>query len=209
VDILTHLSNKNKCDKSDDKHNYTPIYNLLFERFIDKEFRMLELGYGEGNSIKMWLEYFPKIKLIGVDIMKGKPNNLIVDDRFDFFIQDQTDLNKLMQIFDKYKEFFIIIDDASHVAEDQQYTFGNIFSYVSSGGWYVIEDLECKRKHSTKFGVTTESTLIFLKEFINKGYVFSKVLTNEQNKYLSKNIECIDIFGRIAFIKKKGKNIWE
>lgn len=207
ADILTRLSNKYGCDKSDKNHRYTRIYHKYFEKDRHREFNMLEFGFGEGRSIKVWLEYFTRINLVSVDKMQKLPNdkmikNRVKEGRFKFVSSDQIDMKKVLQIFDEDKRFYIIIDDASHVAEDQQYTLGCLFQFISSGGWYIVEDLKCKRSHSKKFEVEADKTLKVLKKYLKTGNFNSKVLTPEQNLYLNENIESVEIFDKIAFIKK-------
>ena len=206
-DLLTKLSNKYKCDKSDRKHNYTVYYNNFFEKDRHRNFNILEFGFGEGRSVKMWLEYFTKAKLFVIDTMKNLPNdNKILEyvkiKRLEFVSADQIDLSSFLEIFNK-NDFYIIIDDASHVAEDQQYTFGNIFKFVSSGGWYVIEDLKCKRNPSKRFSVKADLTLKVFEKYNISGRFSSAVLTEEQNMYLNEMIKSIKIYDKIAFIKKR------
>ena len=206
-DLLTKLSNKYKCDKSERKHNYTVYYNTFFEKDRHRNFNILEFGFGEGRSVKMWLEYFTKAKLFVIDTMKSLPNdNKILEyvkiKRLEFVSADQIDLPSFSGIFNK-NDFYIIIDDASHVAEDQQYTFGNIFQFVSSGGWYVIEDLKCKRNPSKRFPVNADLTLKVFENYNLNGRFSSAVLTEEQNIYLNALIESVKIYDKIAFIKKR------
>jgi cephalosporin hydroxylase len=204
MDILTLLSNKYKCDKSDRSHNYTPLYNLFFENIRDKKLNLLEIGYGEGCSCRMWLDYFSNAKIISVDIAENiSDQTLIENPRFEFISSNQIDIIKFMRLVSKYKEFYIVIDDGSHVPEDQQYTFGNFFPFVSRGGFYVIEDLDCKRNHNLLFGHSCEPTMTFLRQIKEYEKISSKVLSYEQEKYLKNNIDEILIFGQIAFIKKK------
>ena len=43
-DILTKLSSKYGCDKSDKNHLYTKIYNNIFENYRNEKFNMIELS---------------------------------------------------------------------------------------------------------------------------------------------------------------------
>ncbi len=207
--LLTKLSNKYGCDKSDKKHKYTIRYHNYFEKDRHKKFNLLELGFGRGNSVKMWMEYFTKANLVSVDIREKLPDDKLIQKhvksgRFEFVSADQIDMSKVLKIFDTYKDFYIIIDDASHVAEDQQYTFYQLFHSVTPGGYYIIEDLKCKRSHSKKFQIQADKTLEVLKRYTNGNSFNSKILTLKQNMYLDGFIESIKIYDKIAFIKKKG-----
>ena len=209
ADILTKLSNKYGCDKSDKNHRYTIRYHNYFEKDRKRKFNIVEFGFGQGKSVKMWMEYFTKANLISVDIMKELPNDHLIgkyvkSGRFKFVSADQIDMSKVLKIFDKYKSFYIMIDDASHIAEEQQYTLGHLFQFVIPGGWYIIEDLKCKRNHSEKIKVRADKTLKVLRRYLSNNNFSSKVLTSKQNSYLNKNIKSVEIFDNIAFIKRKG-----
>ena len=209
ADLLTKLSSKYKCDKSDRKHKYTPKYHKYFEKYRHIDFDMLEFGFGQGKSVKMWLEYFTKAHLITVDKMKKLPDDKLIKQyvksgRFKFISADQIDMKKLLKFFKKQRRFYLVIDDASHVAEDQQYTFGNVFPLVANNGYYIIEDLKCKRSHSERFECKSEKTLKVLNDYIKTGVFKSSVLNKRQNTYLTMNISNIEIYDKISFIKKGG-----
>lgn len=211
ADILTKLSNKYDCDKSDKNHKYTIRYHKRFKEKRNQDFSMLEFGFGKGKSVKMWLDYFTRAKLFTVDIMKELPNDKLIkkhikSGRFEFISADQIDIKKLLKIFKKQRRFYLIIDDASHVPEDQQFTFGNLFPLVANCGYYVIEDLKCKRSHSKRFDWQGEKTLNVLNNYIKTGIFESKILSEIQNSYLTRNILEIEIFDKIAFIKKREIN---
>ncbi len=208
ADILTKLSNKYGCDKSDKNHRYTRRYHNFFDKHRNRKFNMIEFGFGEGASVKMWMEYFTKANLVVVDMMEKLPRDPLIkkhvkSGRFEFVSADQIDMPKLLKVFDNYKNFYIMIDDASHIAEEQQYTLGHLFQFVTPGGWYIIEDLKCKRNHSKKIKVEADKTLKVLNNYVISNKFSSKVLTPKQNSYLNKSIESVKIFDKIAFIKKR------
>ena len=207
--LLTKISNKFGCDKSDKNHKYTIRYHNYFEKDRHGKFNLLELGFGKGNSVKMWMEYFVKANLVCVDNMKILPKDKLIQKhiksgRFKFISADQIEVNKIIKTINKYGNFYIMIDDASHIEEDQQYTLGHLFKFVVPGGWYIVEDLKCKRSHNKKFDVEADKTLQVLRSYLDTNNFNSKVLTPEQNLYLNKNIESVKIYDKIAFIKKRG-----
>lgn len=208
ADMLTKISNKYGCDKSDRRHRYTHFYSKILIRKRKDEFNLLEFGFGKGKSVKMWMEYLPNARIVNIDKMDKLPDKkpfteFVKSGRFDFFSLDQIDISKKSPVFKKYKSFYMIIDDASHVPEDQQYTMGICFSFVEPGGWYVIEDLKCKRNHSVRFQNTAKRTLNVLNDYLGNGKFQSNVLTPKQNSYITKNIANIEIHDKIAFIRKK------
>ena len=199
-DLLTKLSRKYKCDKSDKRHGYTPLYHARFNQHREEKFHMLEFGYGVGKSTKMWLDYFPNANLVTADI-RDVPD--FKDPRFEYIQSDQIDVLTIGKVIIKYHEFFIIIDDASHVPEDQQYTLGYMFPFVESGGWYVIEDLKCKRSHSQRLP-RCKKTIPVLQKYIDTAGLFdSPALNKNQKMYLRDHIKDIKIYDKIAFIRKR------
>lgn len=208
ADLLTKLSSKYGCDKSDRNHKYTPKYHKILSRKRNEKFNLLEFGFGQGKSVKMWMEYFPNANIVNIDKMPTLPKDKLIlehakSGRFNFFSSDQIDISAKSKVFELFKSFYVIIDDASHVPEDQQYTMGACFPFVEPGGWYIIEDLKCKRNHSVRFQTTAEKTLTVLNKYLGTGKFSSNVLTPQQDTYITTNIAKVEIYDKIAFIRKK------
>lgn len=142
--ILSSLAVKYRTDKRPDVHNYTPVYEHYFHFMKDRNLTILEIGFGEGCSARMWEEYFQKAELHFIDIneqalAKGSRG---LSDRSKTYIVDQSDPAALTRFMSSMgKQFDIIIDDGSHKNRDQVLSFELLFPYVKSGGCYVIEDL--------------------------------------------------------------------
>ena len=117
-------------------HDYCDEYDIFLNKYRDKKVNVLELGVFRGNSIKMWLEYFYKGNVYGVDIENREVG--ITDDRYKFICGDSTD-EKLHKKLDDI-EFDIVIDDASHMYKHQIYAFERIFPKLKSGSLYIVED---------------------------------------------------------------------
>ena len=50
-------------------HHYIPIYDRYFSSFQGQKIRFLEIGVGEGGSLRMWRKYFGNNAIIfGIDI---------------------------------------------------------------------------------------------------------------------------------------------
>lgn len=131
--ILEQLARKCGTDKLD--HGYIPFYeSTLPDR--SAPISLLEIGVKEGNSIRMWLEYFPNATIHGLD--------LFIEHRIPF--QDPrvkwhsgSQCNWLMLEELRKFDFDVIIDDGSHNSRDQMITFFGLFN----GKQYYIEDLQC------------------------------------------------------------------
>lgn len=207
-DELTILADRYNCDKGSSKHNYTKIYNKYFKDIRNKKFNMLEIGFGAGASVKMWLDYFKNINLYCIDKMKNLPNDEILNKyvesgRLYFFSADQSKLEwVLTKISDK--KFKIILDDGSHISEDQQYSMSKLFGLLQTNGLYIIEDLNCKRGHNLNFKYKTDKMINILKDYNSTKKFHSKIMSEDELKFLNDSIDKIEIYyDKIAFIGKK------
>lgn len=134
---LDELALNHGTDKSSHGHFYTRHYEKFFgsTRIIVES--VLEVGVGNGASLKMWREYFPAAQIYGVD-------QVHVDDlggRIDCQEIEQTDCETLRSYFQDRK-LEIIIDDASHEPEKTLKTLDCLWSVLEIKGWYVIEDMD-------------------------------------------------------------------
>jgi len=201
---LNELANKYRSDKGY-KHGYTKYYDKFFSDFQDKEINILEIGFGEGASIKMWLDYFPFAKVYCIDIGNFIQTDIKIE-RFIKFSGDQSnedDLDSFIRFFGK-NSFDIIIDDGSHRSEDQVFTMNFLFPYLKSNGLYVIEDMNCRRIKTEKFGVKEGDMSKIISDFINHNVFNANILSSWDNKYLERNIKEINMYDdKICFIRKK------
>ena len=194
---LCELANKYKTDKGPIKHNYTEKYFEFFHNIREQPINLLEIGVAFGASIRMWLEFFPNAKIYGIDKEKMFVN--LDDPRFTFIQGNQHVDTVYDELFKHCTEFDIIIDDGSHKAEDELYSFDKLFiNHLKLDGIYVIEDLHTLR--------TTEimKTIDVLDIFANEGYFHSDHLSYFSNFVLTNSINKCKIYNKkIAFITKK------
>jgi cephalosporin hydroxylase len=119
------------------RHFCQEVYPRHFEELRDKPINLLEMGILGGGSLRMWRDYFPNAKVYGLDIEKHR---CFTEDRIECFHGDQADLALLEKITNEI-EFDIIIDDAGHDPKDTKTAFDFLFSRLTAGGMYIIEDL--------------------------------------------------------------------
>ena len=133
---LAQFSNKVKATKRG--LGYFEIYEKYFKKIRLKILNILEIGVEDGGSIKIWKKYFPKSKIVGLDI-----NNMNFTIKGVDLIQgDQSDINILKKIVKKYKYFDIIIDDGSHLSKHIIKSFKYLFASLKNNSLYIIEDLQ-------------------------------------------------------------------
>jgi hypothetical protein len=176
--------------------HYLENYEKDFEHLKKekKKIKILEIGVFSGGSLEMYKNFFDtnKIEIIGIDI--DEECLKFRDNVTNIHIGDQSDLRFLNFIKKKYSFFNIIIDDGSHIFEDQKKTFENLFSHVSYGGIYIIEDV------SYRF-------INYLNGLISN---FNKFNFNKNKIYASeiqKHIKKIEIIPNCVIIKKYEKNL--
>lgn len=151
---LRELFNKYGTNK-ETPQGFSGIYESLFaDRRLDVR-SVLEIGVGTmnpsvnsnmataamphylpGGSLRAWRNYFPKARVVGVDI----------DDCFgayetgiEIVLMDSTN-PEIRERLQGLAPFDLIVDDGSHVIEDQLATFRNCFPLLADGGYYFIED---------------------------------------------------------------------
>jgi len=122
-------------DKASNGHDYLRVYQSLIP--ADVPVKLLEIGWYEGASMRMWREYLdPGSIVVGVDI--EKPAAPV--DRVHFRQVDATSRD-MVRVAAEFGEFDVIVDDGSHLSPDVIATFRMMWPHVAPGGLYVIEDL--------------------------------------------------------------------
>lgn len=120
-------------------HSYIEVYEELFNPYRFNS-TILEIGLAYGESFMMWREYFIDSTIIGVDISDEEISvNFDLTEEKNIIICDATD-EKLLDYIGNYK-FDIIIDDGSHILQDQIKTFHLLKKLMKKNGIYVIEDV--------------------------------------------------------------------
>jgi hypothetical protein len=141
-DILQKIGEKYNTDKSRigyKNNTYLNVYDRYFNENREDVKKFVEIGVLDGNSLKMWRDYFPNATIYGVDIDPRCKS--YEDDRIEIVIGDQNDDSFLNKFKNDIKEIDILIDDGSHITKHQIKTFNILNEIISDGGFYVIEDL--------------------------------------------------------------------
>lgn len=153
IDPLSELAFKYMSDKCPQiKHPFTPVYFELLKEKRESTKKVLEIGIGwremalkwrdyqTGASLFMWREFFPNAQIYGIDI---EDRTLINDDRITTFLCDQTDEKDLTKLIDKIgNDIDLIIDDGSHITEDQIFSCKTFMPIVKKDVIYIVEDVK-------------------------------------------------------------------
>ena len=145
------LSKKHGTDKVG-HHGYHLFYPRYLDSLRDERFKMLEIGYQDGCSARMWKEYFPYSDVYCMDINTGG-----FIDGCTVIKGDQSKSEHLVSVKETIESAKFIIDDGSHHPVHQIETFEYFFeNLLEPGGIYIIEDVETNywRKDSKIYGYT-------------------------------------------------------
>lgn len=157
---------------------------------------ILEIGVSAGESLVAWLELFPNAQIYGIDRevfdqnvdhwikVAGQPVftlSLLTHPRVTI-IDKQNILT--FNVVDLNTTFDLIIDDASHIPEEQVATFKKLWPFLNKDGWYVIEDVYLlKRQEPLRnlvdidiFTVLTEDGVSNLRDIITNPAVTGRLI---------------------------------
>lgn len=131
TDKTTHNRTNDLC--------YLDIYENYFKKYQNDKISLLEIGVRGGHSLRTWTEYFPHALIYGVDVTPACKQ--YESDRVKILISDATKKETFKDTILDFIKYDIIIDDGSHINSDIISTFNILWSKLSSGGIYIIEDL--------------------------------------------------------------------
>jgi 23S rRNA U2552 (ribose-2'-O)-methylase RlmE/FtsJ len=119
--------------------HYFDIYERHLERFRGSSPVMVEIGVMGGGSLAMWKEYLgPGSKIIGIDINPQCKEH--EGDGIEVFIGSQDDPSIINEIFLKYPDIDIVLDDGSHIMHHMISSFELMYNRINSNGVYIVED---------------------------------------------------------------------
>lgn len=148
-------------------HGYHRFYSQCIKRDIKK---ILEIGIEQGHSLNLWLQYCPEATIYGLDIKTE-----FINGRITIYKGDQSSAEDLENLKSHTgNDIDVILDDGSHIPEHQLFSFDKLFSHVSPGGIYIIEDIETSYwKKGGLYGYETNYGKDHVKNIIN---VFKNIL---------------------------------
>ena len=151
---LCEIGKKYDTDKSSQRdnvtdyrhcHPYTLFYEGLFSSNKGDIMNIAEIGILFGSSLLMWKEYFINSNIYGFEYDNNLINNFRQNCDNTKIILDYinvTDRNSIKTAFNASNCLFdIIIEDTTHLFEDQINVIENIYQYLKPGGILIIEDI--------------------------------------------------------------------
>lgn len=107
-----------------------------WERYIPPRtmsFDLLEIGAGGGASLRTWRDWFPRARLVGLDVRRIAPDPAI--ERCEIVHGAQTDPEVMRRLVRTYR-FRMIVDDGSPYPEEKIQTFLAFFPWLEPGSVY-------------------------------------------------------------------------
>ncbi|MDD2850977.1 MAG: hypothetical protein PHY09_03640 [Desulfuromonadaceae bacterium] len=185
-------------DKSSKVHNFSDVYHVALNPGRHEVKAVLEIGiFGStpdnaGASLKSWAEYFPNAVIYGVDLFNY---SFLNTDRIKTIVADQGLIpGNLDHIIEEIGgEIDLIIDDGSHMMHHQQTSFGYLFKYLKSGGYYIIEDLQTSYHEICNPTKTEYNTVLMLEILRHSGIVLSDYITDADKQYIQRFVDSCEI----------------
>ncbi len=120
--------------------NYFPAYERHFARFRNLNVTFLEIGVGQGGSLRMWRRFFgPYARIIGIDVNPACER--ASDGQIAVRIGSQADEKFLGGLIEEFGVPDIVLDDGSHRVEHVDATFNYLFPRLGKNAIYAVEDL--------------------------------------------------------------------
>ena len=208
---LTGLAKEFGTDKWGN-HRYTPHYQRHLEHLRGAEFTLLEIGIGGydrnregGASLKMWSWFFPRARIVGLDI---EDKSFVDGGRIRSVMGSQADPDVLASIVAEEGAPLVVVDDGSHRPEHIRATFAILFPLLPDGAVYAIEDTQTS--YWPRWGGSVDrqdptTTMALVKdlvdglnhaEFLDEGYAPS---------YSDEHVAAVHCFHNLVIIEK-GRN---
>lgn len=192
-------------------HNYAPFFEKHLPESVN---RLMEIGVDKGGGIKAFRDYYNyEGEYHAYSYKYGDCGMPTKQDFIDWgFVTHEAYQHNVEYIRTLPKDFDVVVEDASHLADDQIVTFKEMFvNNINEGGWYICEDLHCYNDgESGKYfrrGVvrTKEDTLLgAFKKFVNEGNLVSQFFSKEESDLISSLVDEVHFYNDlILFVKKK------
>ena len=182
--------------------HYFWVYEKHFAHLRDKEFKMLEIGVLNGGSLEMWRNYFPKAKIVGIDINPDCRDHEQVDKNIFVRIGDQSNEKFLQDLTDEFGEFDLILDDGSHHVDHVNRTFQYLYPNLKDGGIYFIEDTHAAYWSSHGGSINASESINNVAKDMIDSINADHARGQKTPDYYTKNVKCMTVYDSIIVFDK-------
>ena len=146
---LLELYNQNPAryldtDKENPNHHYiSKLYSDEFQKYLNRDINLLEIGLGSGGSLLLWNDYFTNAKIYAIDSGTDPRFNICID-----VVKDCANINLIKSdaylpgLTDMLPNFDIIIDDGPHTKDSHLKCLDLYLPKLNPGGILIIEDID-------------------------------------------------------------------
>ena len=167
--LMCDLSIKYNTDKSpynqnSFRHAYTGIYHFLFKKISNDHLKISEIGILKNESIKLLREYFKNSEIFAFDNEPELLNKAIKDNlkNVNYNLINVKNAKNIVDTFSKLEtKFDIIIDDSTHVFDDQIRLITCLHKFLKPGGTLVVEDIYAENEESNYYKALAEHKFFF------------------------------------------------
>jgi hypothetical protein len=203
-------------EKGTDKegaHSFSDAYERHLGHLRNQPITLLEIGIGGyadpdkgGASLRMWKEFFPLARIIGLDI---HDKSRLAEDRITIVRGNQADKVFLERIAAEHGPFDVVIDDGSHWCKHVIASFEALFPHVTDGGIYAIEDLQTSywETYGGSSGPDRRGTSMTMLQSIVDGLNHAELdIPHYEPTYTDRWVQAVTFYHNLAFIQK-GPNL--
>ena len=158
--------------------------------------------------MRVWREYFPNARILGIDDGRWQKNWSIPGGRAHVWLADQADRTAMARVLAEADgPLDVVLDDGGHTMWQQQVSLACLLPGVRSGGLYVVEDLHSSfrptigyyegRKYVQLYATGSDFPLTTTHEVISKWPdVKSDYMTQDEWDIAVSLVGEVDIFDR-------------
>jgi cephalosporin hydroxylase len=123
-------------------HSYLDVYAIVFGPRRHEVENVMEIGVFQGGSMVLWERFFPKAKILGVDVSLHDLIDTVDESRTSFLVANAYSAETLSRLQEWGVLQDVIIDDGPHTLESMLYVVSNFTQLLKPGGTLVIEDVQ-------------------------------------------------------------------
>ena len=207
-----YKSFKNSPKYSIKWNNYFDIYENLFQKFLKKNIKIVEVGIGDGGSLFMWKNFFgKKAKVIGIEL---NPDAKKLEKKgFKIFVGDQSSPIFWKNFYKKVGNIDILIDDGGHTNLQQVTTLMESINHIKPGGMILVEDTHTSYMKNKGFKNPSKYSFINFTSSLIEIIHRRNPSLNKNLNFIAKKINSIEYYDSITVINiankslKKSKNL--
>jgi demethylmacrocin O-methyltransferase len=190
-------------------HSYTQHYERYLRHLRHERFTLLEIGIGGyanegrgGRSLRMWKRYFPRARIVGLDI---EDKSFVDRPRIVTYQGSQVDEEVLRRIVAEQGTPRVVIDDGSHRPEHVRETFRILFPLLADDGIYAIEDTQTS--YWTRYGGShdrhaPDTTMALVKDLLDGLNHAEFADPDYEPTYADRHVVAVHAFHNLVIIEK-------